>query len=314
MKVGRRRVSVIRVYESTDTPHIVRGTGSVFVRDPGAKRPLRSHDELVALARRGEHAARVARERLSETAAVAYLLRTPDSPYWAIDHAPESQATEKQQAASTDQAEPDLTEDAPLPDIRIVARAAPLTITPTVRDWPLTRAAGNWVLERVDELVPSMGLPGMAYPRLGPVHESFGRAIGARVTQETGISGRDEAVVVVDCAGVVGAQIYRGAHRGDRPSILLQAMLDDELIPLAKFVAETLDAAEAYGRAVAELWLLLPPKGYVAGAHRDHPREMRAVRELTIPADEEDVRELAEAWHREIQRAVGIVKYEGEEA
>jgi predicted HTH transcriptional regulator len=65
MRVDRYRVSVIRVYESTDTPHIVRGTGTVFVRDPGAKRPIAEHDHMIELARRGETAGQRARDRLS---------------------------------------------------------------------------------------------------------------------------------------------------------------------------------------------------------------------------------------------------------
>jgi predicted HTH transcriptional regulator len=56
LRVARKSVGLIRVYEPTDTPHIVRGTGSVYIREPGAKRPIQEHAPLVELARRGEEA------------------------------------------------------------------------------------------------------------------------------------------------------------------------------------------------------------------------------------------------------------------
>lgn len=307
LELNGQRISVIRVYESTDTPHIVRGTGSVYIRDPGAKRPIQDHATVVALARRGEEAARLARQRLVKTPAVASLLRTPDSPFWAEDHPPAEPIDDQITAARQEQVD---RETPPFPDVRIVARAAPYTVTPTVRDWPLTAAASEWVLEQADRLVRSELLGGMSFGRQGPFHEVFGRAIAARVTQVTGPDARDEAVVVVDSAGVVGAQIYRGALRGDRPTILLDAMLEDELVPLSRLVVETLEAAEAVGRAAAELWLLFPPGGMLHGARREPDRVLRSVRELTIPADEAAVLDLAEGWHRELQRSVGIPKYE----
>ena len=42
----------------------------------------------------------------------------------------------------------------------------------------------------------------------------------------------------------------------------------------------------------------------------DVPREPYVGRALTVPADEGDVEALALCWHRELQRAMGIVKYE----
>ncbi len=57
----------------------------MYVRDPGAKRKVRAHGELVALARRGEEAARLARERLYSTPAVADVLRSPEVGYAATE-------------------------------------------------------------------------------------------------------------------------------------------------------------------------------------------------------------------------------------
>lgn len=283
MRVGRRRVSVIRVYESTDTPHIVRGTGSVFIRDPGAKRAIQSHDQLIALARRGEEAADRARARLREAPAVGYLLRTPDSGYPLDDE---------------------------LRAVRMVARAAPLTVTPTTRDWPLGRGAADWCLDQVGRLVPPFGIQGFNYRREGPYLEPFGRAVAATVVQERGSRAEDGAKVIVDSAGVFGAEIRRGAAEGDRPSFLIQATLDEELRPIARFLADALAKAEAFGRAIVEVFILFPPKVELYGAQRPTPPELHASRDLTVPADAHEVDELAEAWHRELQRAIGIAKFE----
>jgi hypothetical protein len=36
-------------------------------------------------------------------------------------------------------------------------------------------------------------------------------------------------------------------------------------------------------------------------------------RELTVPVDNAETDALALSWHRELQRAIGIVKYEGDQ-
>jgi hypothetical protein len=232
MIVNRRRVSVVRVYESTDTPHVVRGTGSVFIRDPGAKRAIQSHDQLIALARRGEEAADRARTRLQETPAVGYVLRTPDAGY-SPDDAPRA--------------------------VRFVARAAPLTVTPTTRDWPLGRSAAEWCVGRVDRLVPLFSIQGLNFEREGPRLEPFGRAVAASVVQAQAAQAEDAGKVVVDSAGVFGAEIRRGPAEGDRPSFLIQSILEEELRPLARFLADALAEAEAFGRAVVEVFIVFPP-------------------------------------------------------
>jgi len=64
VEIDGKEIGVVRVFESADTPHIVIGTGSVYVREPGGKRPIESHGELVQLARRGEKAWEKAAHRL----------------------------------------------------------------------------------------------------------------------------------------------------------------------------------------------------------------------------------------------------------
>lgn len=251
----------------------------MFIRDPGAKRPIDQHDHLVELARRGEEAGQRARERLSEGLEAIGLLFAD---------------------------EPD---SGPRPSILLVARAAPLTVTPTVRDWPLTRAAADWCAERAEFLAPRA----LAFfQRGGPWREPFGRGIAARVIQQTGSDSTDSALVVADSAGVIGARIRWGAEQGDEPSITLD-QLDLAFGQLERTLADGLRAAEAYGRSVAEVYLSLPERGRVYGGQSSRgPSRLHASRELTVPADADEVASLAGSWDREFQRALGVERYEGE--
>jgi hypothetical protein len=89
-------------------------------------------------------------------------------------------------------------------------------------------------------------------------------------------------------------------------------MLDDAIKPLAKALADMLLEAEAWGRAMADLWCLFPEDGWVHGSPKQPDRVLHASRELTIPAVEAEIDELAAAWHRELQRSMGVAKFENE--
>lgn len=277
-EVDGKPIGVVRVFESADAPHIVRGTGAIYVRTSKGKEPVDDHRALLELARRGEDATERTQARMRKLPAVGYLLQTPDSEYPSDDAG-----------------------------VRFVARAAPLTVTPALSEWPLSRRAAEWCLARVDSLVPQVA----PYRRTGPHLEPYGRAIAARVSQEHGFDAEDACVVVADSGGVIGAQLRRGPIRGSGPTLLIQAILEDEIQPLATLLADGLAEAEAHGRAIVDLWVLLPPLSNIGPGDRG-PRRLHVSRELTVPADAHEVREVALAWHRELQREVGIVKYEDE--
>lgn len=194
-------------------------------------------------------------------------------------------------------------------EVRVFVRAAPLTVTPALRDWPLTRRGADWCLKCAGALLPKGGAP---FDREGPWLESFGRAVVARVEQQTGTSTRDRATVVADSGGVLAIELRRG-QRGSRATVLLQAMLEDEIRPLATMIAALLYEAEAYGRVAVDLSLILPSHAVVHEQAREAiPRGLHVARELAIPADEDEVAALARAWHRELQREFGVVKFERE--
>jgi len=283
--VDGKPIAVIRIFPSADSPHIVRGTGAVYVRSSKGKEPVDDHRTLLELARRGEEAERAAHQRLRTLRGVGMALQTPDFQPGDVVWGEE-------------------------PGVRYIARAAPLTVTPAFSDWPLTRRAAEALVSVAEEhLLPPHRMP---FGREAPYATSFGRGVVVRGSQETGIGRADEATLVADSGGVIGISLRRGAH-GDRPTVLLQAVLEDELLPLANALSALLVQAEAYGRVVVDLWLVMTRhaeihRAVVGGIER----EMRVSRELTVPAAEEEVRALAEAWHRELQRNVGIAKFEGE--
>lgn len=279
-----RRIAVIRVFQSADAPHIVRGTGALYVRSSKGKEPIDDHRTLLELARRGEEAEERARTRIAELPVVGHVLWTPDAPAYSG---------------------PEFRDDS---DARVIARAAPVTVTPSLAAWPLTRRAANWCTARVDQLLEQRA----PYGRQGPYPEAFARAIVVRLSQDTGGEGKDQATIVADSGGVLGVELRRGAFRADSPNVTLSALLDDNLIPLAATLSDMLVEAEGYGRAIVDLWLLIPPKGDIAGRRREIPRALYASRDLTVPAGADEVQELAHSWHRELQRAIGIIKFEGE--
>ena len=61
-----KSIGVVRVFESADAPHIVRGTGALYLRSSKGKEPVPIEDQrtLIELARRGEEAEVRARDRL----------------------------------------------------------------------------------------------------------------------------------------------------------------------------------------------------------------------------------------------------------
>jgi hypothetical protein len=122
-----RRVGVVRVYESADTPHIMRRGGNVFIREAAQDRRYRaeaigSHHELVRLAERGAESRRIARDRLDE----GRLPFTED----ALGIRYTTAATEMR-AFRTRYSD----------HSQIVLRLAPLTLLPRFEDWAMSEGA-----------------------------------------------------------------------------------------------------------------------------------------------------------------------------
>ncbi len=109
-----KTIAVVRVFESTDAPHVVRGTGAVHVRTSKGKEPVDDHRTLLELAHRGERAAEDARACLARELLVQLGLQAPD--------------------VTTLLSEV----DAPT----VIVRAAPLTVTPQFTEWAISEGGG----------------------------------------------------------------------------------------------------------------------------------------------------------------------------
>jgi hypothetical protein len=279
-------VGVIRVFASADVPHIVRGTGAVYVRSAKGKEPVDDHRTLLELARRGEEPELRARRRLFELPPVGWALRPPDWRPPGVIFAEEV-------------------------DIRYIVRAAPLTVTTALAEWPLTRPAAESLVELANVLLPPSPSRRLPLERQAPAIDPFARGVVVRAAQHTGIERPDTVALVADSGGTVGIALSRAVH-GDHPMVLLNALLEDELRPLAHAIATLLQQAEAYGRAAVDMWMLMPDTAVIREQEIDGRPELHVTRELTVPGDADEADALALSWHRELQRAIGIVKFEGD--
>ncbi|GIK83202.1 MAG: hypothetical protein BroJett024_43070 [Alphaproteobacteria bacterium] len=279
-------IGVVRVFESEDRPHVTRGTGAIYMRTSAGKEPIPVDDPalVIELARRGEEAARRARDRLALTPGVNQVLGPPPR-----------------------EGQPELL--APR-GLKYIARAAPLTVTPALTDWPLTRPAAEVCGEVIDQLVPPAHLDGLGLQR-DPQIQPFGRGYAKRIFQRQS-AGREvgaEAAAVVDSNGVVGVSMER-TESGGSPSFLVNAILEAELLPIANALATMLESGECVGRVATDLWIRTADPRIQDGDVLRRSGDLHVARDLTAPLEQGDVISLAESWHREIQRSMGIVKFE----
>jgi hypothetical protein len=280
-----KQVGIVRIAESLDTPHLVKTTGAVYVREPGGKRPITNHRELLEMARRGQDAERHARERLVNLP----MLRDAMARDWG-------------RLSGDNPAE--LPSD---PLVDLVVLASPLTVPPHFADRCLSRG-----------FVADGGLPLTAlFPPTTPDRSTFGRpepfARGvAFIAEQTGARAR--AVLAVDAGGVVGVRLtYRRPARGAVP---LEALGHEYLAPLARIAAETLRRLDALGRSsvrfeldYGEALTIDAGQGQIAEL-RQLPVPPFAGGELPIPADAEDIDTLVGRWLREIARLAGLPQWE----
>ena len=94
------------MFESADAPHVVKGTGAVYVRTAEGKEPVEDQGALLALARRGRDALADAQERLWTSDLIRSVVGAPDADSFV-----------------------------PKPDeLLVIVRASPLTVSPAFND------------------------------------------------------------------------------------------------------------------------------------------------------------------------------------
>jgi hypothetical protein len=192
-------------------------------------------------------------------------------------------------------------------ELRFIARGAPLTVTPALAQWPLSRDAAHWCEQLAAARLPASNGPWRTH---GPFLRPFGQGISAWGNVQVDSQTKDYVSVVADAGGAVGIEVSRGSRAGESRAILLEALLHDEIFPALRAVAELLERAEAFGRAAVDFWIARPENASVEGQQREAPRSLHVTGELVVPADDGEVMSLAKAWHRELQRESGIIKYE----
>lgn len=279
--VDGSQVGFIRVFKAS-APVLVRGSGAVYSRDAGGKRPISDHRELLELARAGEEAEKEARERPHRNALNLQVLGLPPERHPIAEN-----------------------------HLRIIVRAAPLSVTPQLREWPISKGP-NVCLDAARSLAERFGAPEGFSTDVRP----FGRAVAVCAAPlqrpPLNVTSLHTAVTFADCAGVFGVAASRGIA-----NVLTTTELRRESIrPCIEAVARLLIEAEAFGDAVFDLHLFTRRDLHLdIGDRRWKQYRLREVVScgspaLPMPASEEDRAELAKYWEREVAREAGIPIWE----
>jgi hypothetical protein len=250
-------VAVVRVYESSDTPHILLDNGAVYVREVAMTRdasdPKRSgagavadrHYEAVKIGSRAELLALAGRGRTAEERVHGLVNTASVSPLIA--------RLGLQFHLGKDGLQP-LTVDHGLVHVRI----APYTLPSRFRGWATTVHAASAVCQAGEDLADCHGLTsgwvtpdpagaGIAVPHTKPPHGD-----GFHQTQAL-------ARVVVDGAGVAGGALRLEPPDGTRPlprRFLVEELAHEVILPVIRSAAAVLNAGEFIGRSRCQIDLV----------------------------------------------------------
>jgi hypothetical protein len=273
-------IAVMRVFESSDVPHVERGTGAIYVRTSAGKSPVDSHRGVLALAQRGREAEAAARDRLRSSWIIQSELAPPD-----VDPAVIARAGDPT-------------------SFTVLVRAAPLTVSPALSEWPISGAGADACSRVLEEMIGDAG----SGPRVQP------RARGVAVREEVEFDfgrGRLNAAAIADSLGVVAVQIKKTARTYKE----LHALRRELMRPAINAACGLLEDAEAVGRAAVDMWFSSRKDVISAIPVEQNPRamEFHVSSEISIPADDDERSALGRRWEREIARELGEARWEQEE-
>lgn len=269
-----KRIGVIRVFESSDTPHLVSATGAVPVREPGGTRNVRDRSELIDLARRGEEAGRAASKRLDS---LPYIKNR-------LDVRAVAQGHELRQT---------------------IVRLAPLTRPEVLADRILSTRFGTSARETSVDLFPGP-------PPLAPGHRTAGPSFDQRgftaTTSQMGSHHR--SVVIADAGGVLVAALEHPRVPGREIVSLRPQSIEEDLYSLFGGLVRLCNSLDTHGRAVCDLLF----RGYSgvefvhqrAGSGRIPDEEIHVSGEIAMPPDEGEVEDVALKFSNEIARSAGL--------
>jgi hypothetical protein len=278
-QIKRTPILVVRVFESADTPHLLRSSGALVIRTTKGTQTVTDQRLLLELARRGEEALLRAMSTRIGSDLITRELATPDHP-------------------------PDIAVDDA--GVAIVVRAALLTLAPQFTDWAIRRDAAETAVDAAGQLASRIGIAidgGEPNPR--------GRGVVAR--WRGGHHYPVAGTIAIDAGGTVGARLGRDPiGQADSPNRLdrltLGAIHQRNVLPLIQSVCDVLHRAEATGRSTWRLDITLPPNYRIEGTARS-PRRFYASAQLTLPADDQAQEALARQWSREFARESGLPEW-----
>jgi hypothetical protein len=261
---------IVRVFESSDTPHLLR-TGSIPIRTPKGTENVTDQSLLLDLARRGEEALARARERTSIDS-IVLALATPERP----------------ELVAVSDAEP-----------YAVVRASLVTSMPQFAAWATSKAAAKSVVAAADIVASALSVNIDA----GGTNVTV-RGRGVTAGWRGGFDVPVAARVAVEAEGVVGARVSRGRGAGEA---VLESFGPKYISPLIKAVSGLLGAAEAFGRAAWRLDIGIPRQDFrIVDAERQLSRPFFAFAELASPPSPSEMSELSDMWFCEFARELGV--------
>jgi hypothetical protein len=312
---GDGRIGVVRVYESTDTPHVAIGPGAVYVREvaevrdaaaPGKAEPgaqgervyratqIRSSAQLRELASRGKEAEKRVDSLIDPATplplvAEALPLRLEPTP---AGYQP--QGFER-------------------PSITV--RLAPLTLLPRFGSWSTTADCSSALLTAAERIAKKGGL---SNSWVSP--DPSGAAIevplnpGDLHSDAGGIGLDATAHLVVDGAGVVGAALSLSApeNRDRRRWIRLGDIAGDLIRPVVAAAVGILEAGEFLGRVRCQIDLLGLSSVFLIdqGGNRDGRPWVPSSGDLMLPVDAKEVRSAAMRAANAFGRSAGIAAWD----
>jgi hypothetical protein len=282
--VDGKDVGVIRVYESADRPHIVRGAGAVFVREPGGKRAVDDHRELLQLAQYGREADTAARRRLEGLPYPSIVLEAPE-----LRQPPLSYSSTKSH--------------------QFVVRSTPLTIPGAFADRALARKTGDLCVNLMREIFPGPPAPSDAQWEGSFSHGQRGFAV---TMKQYGALGQS-STAVVDAGGVVAIRLQWPQDLSTQ--LHPKGIASSELVDLLKAIVSILTDLDAYGRCLCQLILrgfggMRVVDSSYGGGGTIPEDSLPMGGELSIPLDEDEADQQAARWGREIARAAGLEAWE----
>jgi len=297
LTVEKSTIGVVRVYESTDTPHILLADGSVVVREPAQdaklrKRgqyeatPIRSHYELAQLMQRGRMAEEAATNRLDS------------------------------------QGLPFLENALQFYGPALILRAAPLNLSSRWHEWAVSETGVQAIRclaevsagDKVEVEAPTPHPTGVAVTTQDQDWMKW-EPHGYR-------SFRGVRTAVVDGGGAIGLRLgYEiregGGHLYDWKKLTDDGELEALLRPLVNAMIDALSNAEHLGRyAVHFIWremgqlFRIEPKNEGEGSP---PANVPGGGLLTVDglSDDSEREELIRRWSEELLRAAGLGIWRG---